>query len=153
MKYIKFLLLSFIAVITMACEPNLNQVYEVQKFPEAAYYSGDLMQQVGEEQTTLFTHVELYKQDDGSYWLTLGPDGTDIQIEPQFIILKELVGDMVDGTLTLAAEDVVGTINLGEHTFASLNAELTADRAIIALDFGDGKVWSCEVDAVKHMLE
>ena len=153
MKSIKFLLLSFATVITMACEPNLNQVYEVQEFPEDAYYSGDLVQQVGEEHTTFFVHVELHKQDDGRYLLTLGPEGTDIQHEPQFIIFKNLEGDLVNGSLPLAAENVVGTINLGEHTFVSLSAELTADRAIIALDFGDDKMWNCEVDAVKHMLE
>jgi hypothetical protein len=64
---------------------------------------------------------------------------------PGFVHAKVFVSDDIKA--------VVGTINLGEHTFVSLSAELTADRAIIVLDFGDGKVWNCEVDAVKHMLE
>lgn len=44
-------------------------------------------------------------------------------------------------------------INLDEHTFTSLSAELTEHSAKITLDFGDGRVWTCDIPAEIHMLE
>jgi hypothetical protein len=44
-------------------------------------------------------------------------------------------------------------INLDEHTFASLDAVLTPNRAVITLDFGDDRVWTCDIPAEIHMLE
>ena len=153
MEYIKFLLLSFVAVVAMSCEPNLDQAREVQRFPEAAYYRGELTQRVGEEQTTLFVHVELHALTEGGYLLSIGEEGTNIQHEPQAILFSRLDGELNQGKVTLVAEDVVGKINLAEHTFTSLNAELTADRAVITLDFGDDKVWTCDIPAEVFYLE
>lgn len=153
MKYIKFLFLSLAAVVAMACDPNLDQAIEYQRFPEAAYYEGDLTARVGEEQTTLFMHVELHQLQTGGYLLSISDAGTDIQREPQAVLFSKLDGELIDGKITLAAENVVGKINLDEHTFASLNAELTADRAAITLDFGDDRLWTCDIEAVQFYLE
>lgn len=153
MKYIKFLFLSFVAIISMACETGLDQALDVQRFPEAAYYRGDLMEKVGEVQTTFLVHVELHSLTDGGYLLSIGEEGTDIQHAPQAILFRRLDGELNNGKVTLVAENVVGMINLAEHTFASLNAELTADSAVITLDFGDYKVWTCSLDAEIFMLE
>ena len=80
MKYIKFLFLSFAAVVAMACsKPDLNEMPAVQRFPEAAYYQGDLTEQVGEEQSTFLVHAELHKLMLGGYSLSIGDVGTDIQ--------------------------------------------------------------------------
>lgn len=153
MKYIKFLFIAVVAIISMACEPDLDQALEVQRFPEAAYYRGDLVQQVGQEQTTFLVHVELHSLTEGGYLLSICEEGTDIQHEPQAILFKKLDGEMNNDKVTLVAEGVVGMINLAEHTFASLNAELTADRAVITLDFGGEKVWICDIAAEVFMLE
>ena len=153
MKYIKFLLLSFVAVVSMACDPDLDQALEVQRFPEAAYYRGDMTQQLGEEQTTFLVHVELHALTEGGYLLSMCEEGTDIQHEPLAILFMRLDGELNNGKVVLAGENVVGKINLAEHTFTSLNAELTADRAVIALDLGDEKVWTCDIPAEIFMLE
>ncbi len=153
MKYIKFLFLSLVAIITMACDPDFDKPLTVQRFPDAAFYEGDLTEQVGEEQSTFFMHVELYKLTEGGYSLAITDAGTDIQREPMAVFFRRLDGELIDGKLTLSAEDVTGMVNLDEHTFASLDAELTADRAKINLDFGDGKVWTCDIEAVIFMLE
>ena len=154
MRTIKSLLLSLCAVVAVACE--LNEVElpnEMQKFPEAAFYLGDLTQMEGEEQSVRHVYIELHKLDDGGYSLAIGDEGTNIQGESQYILFNKLDGELSAGVLSLVGDNVVGKINLSEHTFASLGAELTADKAIIALDFGEGKSWYCEVDAVRHMLE
>lgn len=153
MKYIKFLFLSFAAVVAMSCEPNLNDAPAVQRFPEAAYYQGDLIEQVGEEQSTRLVHVELHQLMMGGYSLAIGDVGTDIQYEPEYILFRRLDGVLDAGKVTLAAENVAGMINLDEHTFASVNAELTPNRAVITLDFGDDRVWTCDIPAEIHMLE
>ena len=153
MKYIKFLFLSFAAVVAMACEPDLNDCPEIQRFPEAAFYQGDLIEQVGEEQSTRLVHVELHQLMLGGYSLSIGDVGTDIQHEPEYILFRRLDGVCDAGVITLAAENVAGMINLDEHTFASLDAVLTPNRAVITLDFGDGRVWTCDIPAEIHMLE
>ena len=153
MKYIKFLFLSLVAVVAMACEPDLNDCPEIQRFPEAAFYQGDLTEQVGEEQGTFFMHVELHKLTEGGYSLAITDAGTDIQREPMAVLFRRLDGELDAGIISFAAEDVTGMINLDEHTFASLAAELTPDRAKINLDFGDGKVWTCDIEAVVFALE
>lgn len=153
MKYIKFLFLSFAAVVAMACEPDLNDCPEIQRFPEAAFYQGDLIEQVGEEQSTRLVHVELHQLMLGGYSLAIGDTGTDIQHEPEYILFRRLDGVCDAGVITLAAENVAGMINLDEHTFASLDAVLTPNRAVITLDFGDGRVWTCDIPAEIHMLE
>ena len=153
MKYIKFLFLSFAAVVAMACEPDLNDCPEIQRFPEAAYYQGDLIEQVGEEQSTRLVHVELHQLMLGGYSLSIGDVGTDIQHEPEYILFRRLDGVCDAGVITLAAENVAGMINLDEHTFASVNAELTPNRAVITLDFGGDRVWTCDIPAEIHMLE
>ena len=153
MKYIKFLFLSFAAVVAMACEPDLNDCPEIQRFPEAAFYQGDLIEQVGEEQSTRLVHVELHQLMLGGYSLAIGDTGTDIQHEPEYILFRRLDGVCDAGVITLAAENVAGMINLDEHTFASLDAVLTPYRAVITLDFGDGRVWTCDIPAEIHLLE
>ena len=153
MKFIKFLFLSLAAVVAMACEPDLNDAPDVQRFPEAAFYQGDLTEQLGEEQNTRLVHVEFYQLVTGGYSLAIGDVGTDIQHEPEYILFRRLDGVCDAGVLTLAADNVVGMINLDEHTFASVNAVLSPSRAIITLDFGDGKVWTCDIPAEIHMLE
>ena len=153
MKYIKFLFLSFAAVVAMACEPDLNDCPEIQRFPEAAFYQGDLTEQVGEEQSTRLVHVELHQLMLGGYSLAIGDTGTDIQHEPEYILFRRLDGVCDAGVITLAAENVAGMINLDEHTFASLDAVLTPNRAVITLDFGGDRVWSCDIPAEIHMLE
>lgn len=153
MKYIKFLFFSFAAVVAVACEPDLNDCPEILRFPDAAFYEGDLTEQVGEEQGTFFMHVELHKLTEGGYSLAITDAGTDIQREPMAVLFRRLDGELDAGIISFAAEDVTGMINLDEHTFASLAAELTPDRAKINLDFGDGKVWTCDIEAVVFMLE
>ena len=153
MKYSKFFLLSLAAVVAMACEPDLNDCPEIQRFPEAAFYQGDLTEQVGEEQSTRLVHVELHQLMMGGYSLAIGDVGTDIQHEPEYILFRRLDGVCDAGVITLAAENVAGMINLDEHTFASVNAELTPSRAVITLDFGDDRVWSCDIPAEIHILE
>ena len=153
MKYIKFLFLSLAAVVAMACEPNLSDCPEIQRFPEAAFYQGDLIEQVGEEQSTRLVHVELHQLMLGGYSLAIGDTGTDIQHEPEYILFRRLDGVCDAGVITLAAENVAGMINLDEHTFASLDAVLTPYRAVITLDFGDGRVWTCDIPAEIHLLE
>ena len=153
MKFIKFLFLSLAAVVAMACEPDLNDAPDVQRFPEAAFYQGDLTEQLGEEQNTRLVHVEFYQLVTGGYSLAIGDVGTDIQHEPEYILFRRLDGVCDAGVLTLAADNVVGMINLDEHTFASVNAVLSPSRAIITLDFGDGKVWTCDIPAEIHNLE
>ena len=154
MKYIKFLFLSLVAVVAMACsKPDLNEMPAVQRFPDAAYYQGDLTEQVGEEQSTRLVHVELHQLMMGGYSLAIGDVGTDIQHEPEYILFRRLDGVCDAGVITLAAENVAGMINLDEHTFASVNAELTPSRAVITLDFGDGRVWTCDIPAEIHLLE
>ena len=153
MKYIKFLFLSLVAIITMSCDPDFDKPLTVQRFPDAAFYEGDLTEQVGEEQSTFFMHVELYKLTEGGYSLAITDAGTDIQREPMAVLFRRLDGVCDAGVITLAAENVAGMINLDEHTFVSLNAELTADRAVITLDFGDDKIWTCDIEAVAIMLE
>ena len=153
MKYIKFLFLSFVAVVAMACEPDLNDCPEIQRFPEAAFYQGDLIEQVGDEQSTRLVHVEFYQLVTGGYSLAIGDVGTDIQHEPEYILFSRLDGELDAGKITFAAENVAGMINLDEHTFASLDAVLTPNRAVITLDFGDGRVWTCDIPAEIHLLE
>ena len=153
MKFIKFLFLSLAAVVAMACEPDLNDAPDVQRFPEAAFYQGDLTEQLGEEQNTRLVHVEFYQLVTGGYSLAIGDVGTDIQHEPEYILFRRLDGVCDAGVLTLAADNVVGMINLDEHTFASLDAVLTPNRAVITLDFGDDRVWTCDIPAEIHMLE
>ena len=153
MKYIKFLFLSLAAVVAMACEPDLNDCPEIQRFPEAAFYQGDLTEQVGEEQSTRLVHVELHQLMMGGYSLAIGDVGTDIQHEPEYILFRRLDGVCDAGVITLAAENVAGMINLDEHTFASVNAELTPSRAVITLDFGGDRVWTCDIPAEIHILE
>ena len=154
MRTIKFLFLSLFVVVAASCESrDVDLRNEIQRFPDAAFYLGDLTQMEGEEQSVRHVYIELHKLDEGGYSLSIGDEGTDIQGEPQYILFNKLDGELSAGVLSLVGDNVVGKINLSEHTFASLGAELTADRAIIALDFGDDKVWNCEVDAVKHMLE
>lgn len=154
MNRIKFLLLSLAAVVAMACEPRgIDLENDVQRFPDAAFYQGDLIEQVGDAQTTFLVHVELYKLTNGGYSLSIGDVGTDIQHEPQYILFRRLDGEMLNDNVVLKAENITGMINLREHTFALLDAELTEQSAAITLDFGDGKVWRCDIPAEIHMLE
>jgi hypothetical protein len=154
MRTIKFLFLSLFVVVAASCESRDGDLRnEMQRFPEAAFYWGELTQTVGEEQTLRQVYIELHKLAEGGYLLSIGDEGTDIQGEPQYILFNRLDAELDAGKITFAGENIVGKLNLSEHIFTSLSAELTADRAVIALDFGDGKVWCCVVDAVKHMLE
>lgn len=154
MKYIKFLFLSLAAVVAMACsKPDLNEMPAVQRFPDAAYYQGDLVEQVGDEQSTRLVHVEFYQLVTGGYSLAIGDVGTDIQHQPEYILFSRLDGELLDGTITLSAENIAGMIDLDEHTFTSLSAELTEYSAKITLDFGDGRVWTCDIPAEIHLLE
>lgn len=153
MKYIKFLLLSIVSFVAMACEPDLEDCPEIQRFPEAAFYEGDLIEQLGEVQNTRLVHIEFYQLVTGGYSLAIGDVGTDIQHEPEYILFRRLDGVCDAGVLTLAAENVAGMINLDEHTFASVNAVLTPSRAVITLDFGGDRVWSCDIPAEIQMLE
>ena len=153
MKYIKFLLLSIVSFVAMACEPDLEDCPEIQRFPVAAFYEGDLIEQIGEVQNTRLVHIEFYQLVTGGYSLAIGDVGTDIQHEPEYILFRRLDGVCDAGVITLAAENVAGMINLDEHTFASVNAVLTPSRAVITLDFGGDRVWSCDIPAEIHMLE
>lgn len=154
MKYIKFLFLSLAAVVAMACsKPDLNEMPAVQRFPDAAYYQGDLTEQVGEEQSTFLVHAELHKLMLGGYSLSIGDVGTDIQHEPQYILFSRVDGELLNDKVVLTADNIAGKINLDEHIFTSLSAELTKDRAVITLDFGDDRVWTCDIPAEIHMLE
>lgn len=153
MKYIKFLFLSLAAVVAMSCEPDLGDCPEIQRFPEAAFYQGDLVEQVGDEQSTCLVHVEFYQLVTGGYSLAIGDVGTDIQHQPEYILFSRLDGELDAGKITFAAENIAGMINLDEHTFASLDAVLTPNRAVITLDFGDGRVWTCDIPAEIHLLE
>ena len=154
MRTIKFLFLSLFVVVAASCESrDVDLRNEMQRFPEAAFYWGELTQTVGEEQTLRQVYIELHKLAEGGYLLSIGDEGTDIQGEPQYILFNRLDAELDAGKITFAGENIVGKLNLSEHTFTLLSAELTAEQATIALDFGDGMVWSCEVDAVKHMLE
>ena len=153
MKYIKFLLLSIVSFVAMACEPDLEDCPEIQRFPEAAFYEGDLIEQLGEVQNTRLVHIEFYQLVTGGYSLAIGDVGTDIQHEPEYILFRRLDGVCDAGVITLAAENVAGMINLDEHTFASVNAVLTPSRAVITLDFGGDRVWSCDIPAEIQMLE
>lgn len=153
MKYIKFLLLSIVSFVAMACEPDLEDCPEIQRFPVAAFYEGDLIEQIGEVQNTRLVHIEFYQLVTGGYSLAIGDVGTDIQHEPEYILFRRLDGVCDAGVLTLAAENVAGMINLDEHTFASVNAVLTPSRAVITLDFGGDRVWSCDIPAEIHMPE
>ena len=85
--------------------------------------------------------------------MSIGDVGTDIQHEPEYILFRRLDGVCDAGVITLAAENVAGMISLDVHTFASVNAELTPSRAVITLDFGGDRVWSCDIPAEIHMLE
>ena len=153
MKYIKFLLLSIVSFVAMACEPDLEDCPEIQRFPEAAFYEGDLIEQIGEVQNTRLVHIELYQLVTGGYSLAIGDVGTDIQSEPEYILFRKLDGELDAGIISFAAENVAGMINLDEHTFVSLNAILTPDRAVITLDFGDDRTWTCDIEAVVFPLE
>ena len=153
MKYIKFLLLSIVSFVAMACEPDLEDCPEIQRFPVAAFYEGDLIEQIGEVQNTRLVHIEFYQLVTGGYSLAIGDVGTDIQSEPEYILFPKLDGELDAGIISFAAENIVGMINLDEHTFASLNAELTPERAMVTLDFGDDKIWTCDIEAVAIMLE
>lgn len=154
MKYIKFLFLSLAAVVAIACsKPDLNEMPAVQRFPDAAYYQGDLTEQVGEEQSTFLVHAELHKLMLGGYSLSIGDVGTDIQHEPQYILFSRVDGELLNDKVVLTADNIAGKINLDEHIFTSLSAELTKDRAVITLDFGDDRVWTCDIPAEIHMLE
>ena len=55
--------------------------------------------------------------------------------------------------LTLVHENIVGKLNLTECTFASLDAEFSKDRAKITLDFGNDKVWTCDIESEEIKLE
>jgi hypothetical protein len=154
MKYIKFLFLSLAAVVAIAySKPDLNEMPAVQRFPDAAYYQGDLTEQVGEEQSTFLVHAELHKLMLGGYSLSIGDVGTDIQHEPQYILFSRVDGELLNDKVVLTADNIAGKINLDEHIFTSLSAELTKDRAVITLDFGNDRVWTCDVPAEIHMLE
>ena len=154
MRSIKILFLSLFVVVAASCESrDVDLRNEIQRFPDAAFYWGELTQTVGEKQTQRQVYIELHKLDEGGYSLSIGDEGTDIQGEPQYILFNRLDAELDAARITFAGENIVGKLNLSEHTFTSLSAELTAYRAVISLDFGDDKVWSCEVDAVKHMLE
>ena len=154
MKYIKFLFLSLAAVVAIACsKPDLNEMPAVQRFPDAAYYQGDLTEQVGEEQSTFLVHAELHKLMLGGYSLSIGDVGTDIQHEPQYILFSRVDGELLNDKVVLTADNIAGKINLDEHIFTSLSAELTKDRAVITLDFGEDRVWTCDIPAEIHMLE
>ena len=153
MKYIKFFFFLLAGVVAMACEPDLSDCLEIQRFPEAAFYQGDLVEQVGDEQSTRLVHVEFYQLVTGGYSLAIGDVGTDIQHQPEYILFSRLDGELDAGKITFAAENVAGMINLDEHTFASLDAVLTPNRAVITLDFGGDRVWTCDIPAEIHMLE
>ena len=153
MKYIKFLFLSFVALIAMSCDKGPDLELTVQRFPEAAFYEGDLTEQVGEEQSTFLVHAELHKLMLGGYSLSIGDVGTDIQHEPQYILFSRVDGELLNDKVVLTADNIAGKINLDEHIFTSLSAELTKDRAVITLDFGDDRVWTCDIPAEIHMLE
>lgn len=154
MKYIKFLFLSLAAVVAMSCDPDQSdRELSIQRFPEAAFYEGDLTEQVGEEQTTFPVHIEMHRRDDGLYNFSIGDVGTDIQHEPQYLSFYKLNGAFVDGRLSIWGDNVLGIINADQFTFLRLDVELTADKAKINIEFDENKSWSCEVDAVIHMLE
>lgn len=154
MKYIKFLFLSLAVVVAMACEPRgIDLENDLQRFPDAAFYQGDLTEQVGEVQTTFLVHIELHKLTEGGYSLSIGDVGTDIQHEPQYILFSRVDGELLNDKVVLTADNIAGKINLDEHIFTSLSAELTKDRAVITLDFAGDRVWTCDIPAEIHMLE
>jgi hypothetical protein len=81
MKYIKFLFLSFATIVAMSCDPDQSdRELSIQRFPEAAFYEGDLTEQVGEEQTTFPVYIEMHRRDDGLYNFSIGDVGTDISM-------------------------------------------------------------------------
>jgi hypothetical protein len=150
MKHIKFLFLSFVAVIAMSCDKGPDLELTVQRFPEAAFYSGELTQQVGEEQSVCTTYVELNKLHSGGYSFSIAVDSEE---NGQYVLFKEVDGEMNSDMLTLVHENIVGKLNLTECTFASLDAELSKDRAKITLDFGNDKVWTCDIESEEIKLE
>lgn len=150
MKHIKFLFLSFVAVIAMSCDKGPDLELTVQRFPEAAFYSGELTQQVGEEQSVYTTYVELNKLHSGGYSFSIAVDSEE---NWQYVLFKEVDGEMNSDMLTLVHENIVGKLNLTECTFASLDAELSKDRAKITLDFGNDKVWTCDIESEEIKLE
>ena len=117
MKHIKFLFLSFVAVIAMSCDKGPDLELTVQRFPEAAFYSGELTQQVGEEQSVYTTYVELNKLHSGGYSFSITVDSEE---NWQYVLFKEVDGEMNSDMLTLVHENIVGKLNLTECTFASL---------------------------------
>ena len=78
MKYIKFFFLSLVALLTMSCDKGPDLELTVQRFPEAAFYSGELTQLVGQEQSTLPAHVEMNRLDNGGYSLSIAADNPGI---------------------------------------------------------------------------
>lgn len=154
MKYIKFLFLSFATIVAMSCDPVMPDLeHDIQRFPEAAFYQGELTECVGEEQTTFPVHIEMHRRDDGLYNFSIGDTGTDIQHEPQYLSFYKLSGALVDGTLSIQGDNVLGMINADQFTFLRLDVELTADKATINIEFDENKSWSCEADAIIFNLE
>ena len=109
MKYIKFLFLSFVALIAMSCDKGPDLELTVQRFPEAAFYSGELTQQVGEEQSVYTTYVELNKLHSGGYSFSIAVDSEE---NGQYVLFKEVDGEMNSDMLTLVHENIVGKLNL-----------------------------------------
>jgi hypothetical protein len=153
MKYIKFFFLSLVALLTMSCDKGPDLELTVQRFPEAAFYSGELTQLVGQEQSTLPAHVEMNRLDNGGYSLSIAADNPGIEDDHQYILFKEIDGEMLCDTLKFEHENIVGKFNLTECTFASLDAELSKDRAKVTLDFGNDKVWTCDIESEEIKLE
>jgi hypothetical protein len=138
----------------MSCDPDQSDLeYDVQRFPEAAFYEGDLTEQVGDEQTTFPIHIELYRRDDGLYNFSIGDVGTDIQHEPQYLSFYKLNGVLVDDRLSIVGDNVLGMINADQFTFSHFDVVLTAKKATVNIQFDDNKSWHCEADAIIHMLE
>lgn len=150
MRYIKFFFLSLVALLTISCDKGPDLELTVQRFPEAAFYSGELTQQVGEEQSVYTTYVELNKLHSGGYSLSIAVDSEE---NGEYVLFKEVDGEMNRDTLRFYHQEIVGKLNLTDRTFALLDAELSKDRAKITLDFGNDKVWTCDIDAEKIMLE
>jgi hypothetical protein len=150
MKHIKFLFLSLVAVIAMSCDKGPDLELTVQRFPEAAFYSGELTQQVGEEQSVYTTYVELNKLHSGGYSFSIAVDSEE---NGEYVLFKEVDGEMNCDTLRFSHQEIVGKLNLTDRTFALLDAELSKDRAKITLDFGDDKVWTCDIESEEIKLE
>lgn len=154
MKYIKFLFLSLAAIVAMSCEPDQSDIeLGIQRFPDAAFYEGQSIKCVGDDQVPFLAHIEMRRRDDGLYNFSIFDTNADVQHDTQCVSFYKLHGVLADGTLSIKGDNVLGAINADQFTFLNLDVEFTKDKATIYIQFDDNKSWHCEADAIIPKLE